>query len=382
VSAPVPETESLPCPTCGAALPVAVGVTEIDCAHCCARVAVPPALQARLISHATHVGAKRADEARHAEVAAAHRHAARTNVGTLLATLIFACEVPAWIIAYSSGTAADLGPVGYTVAIAATAAPLAVLFGAFRGMARRRRSPLAAASVGGTCPHCGGPLEIEETRGLARCAHCKAASAGRDDQLGALQHLASGRAESAAREADAATEANFQSLDGVNRVLNWLIDGPMGFAAFFSLTIFVVGAVLLVSLAPSRDPEMPRVVLIIAGTIGGLGLLGLVWGAIEALQRALWGRVLRRATPRAKPRWADLREALAWTFPAAVCAFLGFSAMGAPMFFNDDPSGTGWMFVGLGLSFALLALAVGFARVLWMLLRWAYVAARARFGRG
>jgi Uncharacterized conserved protein (DUF2183) len=64
VSAPVPETESLSCPTYGAALPVAVGVAELDCAHCHGRVAVPPALRARLASHATHVGAKRADEAR------------------------------------------------------------------------------------------------------------------------------------------------------------------------------------------------------------------------------------------------------------------------------------------------------------------------------
>jgi DNA-directed RNA polymerase subunit RPC12/RpoP len=312
---PPAENETIPCRTCGARLDVGLGDERVRCEHCGATTEIPAEVRTRVAAHADVVAQAQAQARRLTDQAAMHGLAARTNVPLLAAILVFACAVPAWIMAHGTGATAAMGPLAWTIAVTLTASPLLVLAVAKLRWHRRARPTIDAARESGRCGACGGPLALVEGEGLLRCTHCAATVVATPQQMTRLEHAAEQRRLAAHHGVAAASAENAGSLDAVNRGLHWLTDGPLGFGPFFAVSVIVVGLIMFVAMVFA--PGMDRAAYISLGVCVGLGLLGLVWGLVLAAQRVAWRWIVRASGPRWGPRWELVRDAIGLTPPAA-----------------------------------------------------------------
>ncbi len=372
----VRDNPSIPCRSCGAQLIVRVGDERVACEHCHASTVIPPALRRELAAHADVIAHVHAQTRQLGEQAQMHRLAARTNLPLLIAILVFACAVPAWIMAHGLGVTRVMSPLAWTVAVLLTASPLLVIAIATRRWRTRERTRIDRAHEPGRCGACGGPLALAEGAGLLRCAHCGATVVATPEQLRRLEHAAEQRRRGAHDEVTDASAANAGSLAGFNRGLEWLLDGPLGFGAFFAVALQVVGLIMFLAMIAAPGHGMARAAWISLATCSGLGLLGLLWGLVTLIQRKLWDGILARSGPRWQPRWTLVRAAIGATPAAAVCSIAGFTMIAVGMVDprRPDTEGAAFIMAGLGFGYAFLALLFAAGRLLLAI-------ARAALGR-
>ncbi|WP_224367262.1 hypothetical protein [Hyalangium versicolor] len=277
-------------------------------------------------------------------LAARHRSAARHNRAMIWASLALSVMVVWWIIILSSGLYRRFTLGGWLLSPGLTAY---VLWSLVRGMRAVVHPSIDDFEVGGD----------------------------------------------ASSELAAAGKANKDSLEGINRGLEWIMSGPLGMAPAFALVLFGIVSLcvplgVLFVLSTEEQPlrvlwrlareivrlEIPAVWGFLFVGVGmpmfALGVGGVLWGLND-----LWERAHRRASPRWREWLVGAREdagrALVFStsclllvvLPCGVLLFAGFDSISVAMLLS-------------------LGLILGVGGLVWATLRLGFGTVRRRLKRG
>lgn len=183
IGAPMSEAVTLPCPSCGAALPADPTSHAVTCSYCHRQAPIPADVRQRAIDHANRVAAarSRADEASRA-ASQLRFWSGSQNAGFVFTGVVFAVMIGAGLLASVAGPYLPKSVLPIAMPIVIYGSFIALGVGYYvrykRRTASEGRAPLAvAASV---CGRCGGPLTFVAGAASAVCQACSAtAIAGR-----------------------------------------------------------------------------------------------------------------------------------------------------------------------------------------------------------
>src|SRR5687767_9329328 len=172
----------MPCPACGASLPIRPELDTVRCDYCSTQFATPSALRERAAAYLARVRAAWADEIEARFIASMHARAAKSNPSVLRWLIVLALACPFWIILLASGAVEILSPYLVAVCVALTLIAGERVLSGISGPARPPSVALVVASGLGSCRACGGPVPIAEGETTCRCRFCGATSVPTPEQ--------------------------------------------------------------------------------------------------------------------------------------------------------------------------------------------------------
>jgi hypothetical protein len=235
----------MPCPACGASLPIRPELDTVRCDFCSTQFETPSALRERAAAYLARVRAAWADEIEARWIASMHESAIKSNPIVMRSLVVFVLAFPFWIVMLASGAVEVLSPYLVAVCVAFTLLATAGVILGISGPARPPSVALVVASSLGSCRACGGPVPIAEGQTACRCRFCGATSVPTPKQKremlrAALQRVAPARAASL----DAYVES-LRAAEQAGRVFGVL--GKRS-AVALSMVMLVVGVFSLIAL--------------------------------------------------------------------------------------------------------------------------------------
>jgi hypothetical protein len=235
----------MPCPACGANLPIRPELDTVRCDYCSTQFATPSALRERAAAYLARVRAAWADEIEARWLTSMHASAIKSNPMVMRWLMIFVLAFPFWMIMLGSGAEKMFSPYLVAVCVAFTLIASAGVILGISGPARPPSVALVVASSLGSCRACGGPVPIAEGETACRCRFCGATSVPTPEQKRemlreALQRVAPAKA--------ASLDAYAESLRAAEE--GGLVFGVLGkqSAGTISFVMLVVGFFSLIAL--------------------------------------------------------------------------------------------------------------------------------------
>jgi hypothetical protein len=279
----VSASATLPCPRCGAALPVDPTAATTTCVYCRTTVAVPPWMRQGALEYAARVGAvqHRAEASRQAigMYAASAGYSKSTwkivlgVYGVTIGTSILASVLP-------HGVAEHVLPVLAPILIYGTMGYFGVRY--YRAYQRAKQPGGASLGVAtSTCERCGGPLTFQVGSARAVCHACNAVAVAGRTMQGDLVSVA----ERQARDLEVARARSerqmYRASSGVARFTRYYMFFAMGWPVAALIGVGLIGGTVQIveGLVDGRPREVQGGVvaflvgLIAAAVAGGVGAI-------------------------------------------------------------------------------------------------------------
>lgn len=296
---------SLPCPGCGAPLPVDPQASAVTCPRCAERAVVSAELRERARTYAERMKVLWADELEARREELLHARAARLNVAIIVAVMAFACSVPAWVIALASGLMTHTSIATQAACVAVELVIFGALVGGLRALVRAPSVRLVLASGVGGCTECGGPIRVGEGEVRAACRYCGATVLSTPEMSRRFIGVAAARLGSALSERDKAALANWKSAQTARPFGLKIPVVPAAVAFAFVASGVIVAGIVAVGVTGVLGTKGGSPTGWIAPALLGGGALWVLWGAQgvrEAMRakeqfEAAIGRPLRPVQP-------------------------------------------------------------------------------------